>query len=186
MELNARTIFNTQRDTNHHGEEVYAHPAHAVHDTTKAAVPKNSLSMIYQKSRDHVDISKKDFITWSNQGPHHALQFSSVFVCPLTGEAFPAGHIFGDNSSCLVKHGLYWYPKKLLAENAAAARAFDCLEFRRVLQENETYSYIGGNQPYGKAEQWQPPDNGTIPENIVKHIREAQTHALEYHDPMER
>lgn len=85
------------------------------------------------------------------------------------------------------RDGFYWYPKKMFAEHGAAARAHDCLEFRRA-GEGEPFPYIGNDEPYHKMD---PPSISTagIPADCWKEIAEAQARApkgVDSDDELER
>ena len=54
-------------------------------------VPKSALSAWYNQKPRHCQLSKDCFISWNNGGLAHQLKFTSVFVCPLTGEIFASG-----------------------------------------------------------------------------------------------
>ena len=156
----------------------YTHPEDAQYDETKALAPKTALVNLYQKSERYRGLcpSSKNYITWDDGGPPHCKRFTSVFVCPISGEAFPAGR-HGDLSSYILKNDIYWYSKKKSAENGAAARTFDCFEFRKAREENETYSFIGFDKPYGKNDYTLPDDS--FPPHIVSLIREIQEQAID-------
>lgn len=66
-------------------------------------------------------------------GPPHALKWTSIFLCPVTGEVFCSGRC-GEESSFQVQREatevVVWYTKKTSAEHAAAARAVDCSRLR--------------------------------------------------------
>ena len=96
------------------------------------------------------------FTTWPNSvEQNNAMLWTSVLTCQLTGEKFPSGKLRGKEGSYAVDYMLYdpesnflvshcsdsendelvridlvWYKTKSEAENAAAARAVDCLRFR--------------------------------------------------------
>ena len=55
--------------------------------------------------------------------------FTSVFVCPETGECFLSGDLL-QGDFVQDREGMKWYKKKATAEFAAAGRAEDCLRFR--------------------------------------------------------
>jgi hypothetical protein len=58
-------------------------------------VPKAALSGWYgQRPRTH-QLSKSQFISWDDSGPPHRRRFTSLFVCPLTGEIFASGRFGG-------------------------------------------------------------------------------------------
>lgn len=62
-------------------------------------VPKNTLSSWYGKHHKKTAIRNAEcFRTWSNGGPAHLLQWTSIFTCPVSKEKFPSGS-FGDPKS---------------------------------------------------------------------------------------
>ena len=53
--------------------------------------PKAALSAWYGiKPRSH-QLSKNSFVTWNDHSMPHLLKYTSVFVCPLSGEVFWSG-----------------------------------------------------------------------------------------------
>jgi hypothetical protein len=92
-------------------------------------VPKAALHALYGKEPRRRTIAATDFVTWHDGGPPHALQWTSCFVCPLTGELFFT-RPFGANLEFRDEQGLIWYKKKTSAEHGAAACAYDCLTYR--------------------------------------------------------
>jgi hypothetical protein len=100
----------------------------------KTGVPKAAVHCWYgQKPRRQI-ISQENYVTWHDNGPPHLMHYTSLFICPMSGEAFGSGR-YGD-----AKHyktdahdpNIVWYKRKALAEHGAAARAFDCLVFREA------------------------------------------------------
>jgi len=131
-------------------------------------VPKNSLSNWYGKRhKDMTFATNKCFTTWDDNGPAHALYFTSIFTCPVTGEMFSCGkhgdvktykveneeisegvdEEEGDNSERRL-NPIIWYRKKLLAEHSAAARALDCLSFREGDGSDGSSYYLCMENPY--------------------------------------
>lgn len=137
--------------------------------------PKNAINGWYgQRYRGGVLVSNASFITWSDGGLPHMLRFSSIFVCPVTGEKFPSGtrRTLSMNSAAQptpqtqpqqpteeviartekTADGqdvtVNWYCKKVLAEHAAAARALDCLSFREHQLEPQRALRFCEEEPY--------------------------------------
>jgi hypothetical protein len=92
---------------------------------------------------------KRNFVCWP-QGPSNSLRWTSVFVCPLSGECFPSGTLSSDNAV----QGI-WYATKRIAEKAAAGRAMDCFRFRHDLHEGSILAapegYYCVDRPYEQA-----------------------------------
>ncbi|VEU36109.1 unnamed protein product [Pseudo-nitzschia multistriata] len=118
--------------------------------------PKAALYQWYGKKPRKMQVSCDQYLTWECDGTAlHQPNFTTVFICPMTKEAFLAGPLriaIGDpNSSQAItpdKDGLYWYPRKVLAEHAAAARAWDSLLWRDTGGCDETLVRFGGAEPY--------------------------------------
>lgn len=100
-------------------------------------VPKSALHALYGKEPRRKSIAASDFVTWHDGGPPHALQWTSCFVCPLTGELFLT-RPYGANREYNEENGMIWYKKKTSAEHGAAATAYDCLTYRDFLSINPT------------------------------------------------
>jgi len=83
----------------------------------------------------------------------HVLKFTSVFVCPVTGEKFCSGR-YGDEryySTQAEEEGgltVVWYSKKILAEHGAAARALDCLTLRENNGKVDPSFFLCQETPY--------------------------------------
>mmetsp|Transcript_16583 Transcript_16583/g.33565 ORF Transcript_16583/g.33565 Transcript_16583/m.33565 type:complete len:348 (+) Transcript_16583:1-1044(+) len=86
---------------------------------------------------------KDSFTTWSNRKFNSAeRRFTSVFICPWTGERFLSGKLIGQNNSYseedfsfenahqTIRKKLVWYRSKKEAENAAAGMCLDCFCLR--------------------------------------------------------
>jgi hypothetical protein len=166
----------------------------------KTGVPKAAVHCWYgQKPRRQV-ISQENYVTWHDNGPPHLIHYTSLFICPMSGEAFGSGR-YGD-----AKHyktdahdpNVVWYKRKALAEHGAAARAFDCLVFREAQAAAGTSApgptmaefRIGKDEPYLAATPAVP--NGSslaaflaVPSHVPSHlrpeveqnIRQGQAHA---------
>mmetsp|Transcript_17499 Transcript_17499/g.24599 ORF Transcript_17499/g.24599 Transcript_17499/m.24599 type:complete len:518 (+) Transcript_17499:437-1990(+) len=113
----------------------------------KISVPaKVQLSEWYAKPPRYKIVNKSNYLTWQDGEMPHIAKFTSIFLCPLTGEAWCSGR-HGDNSQdpdfYQIRHDtranvdVVWYKKKMWAEHAAAARALDCI----LLRENATNSH---------------------------------------------
>jgi hypothetical protein len=63
----------------------------ATHDGKLIDAPKAALYEWYIKEhKTQINVSECYF-TWDNHGLPHERKFTSIFVCPLTGEVFPSG-----------------------------------------------------------------------------------------------
>ena len=74
---------------------------------------------------------------------NNASLFTSVFVCPVSGECFPSGNLIAVNDVDVYKDtALNWYTNKNSAMVAAAARAEDnlCSRFSRQGKGNYNIS----------------------------------------------
>ena len=91
--------------------------------------PRSILNERYQKTYNR-SFTKKDFVTIrdSSDGDHIPV-FTSMFVCPETGECFLSGNL-QEGDFVIDREGKKWYKKKSIAEFAAAGRAEDCFAFR--------------------------------------------------------
>jgi hypothetical protein len=119
---------------------------------------------------------KKNFVSWPT-GLENNLRWTSVFVCPRTGECFSAGTLRNDSSV-----DGKWYGTKKCAEKAAAGRAMDCFRFREQQQDQHgtasSSSFLGfcTQEPYDqhpspRKQMEIPPD---IPPQHYKEIQELQ------------
>lgn len=102
-------------------------------------IPKQELYFLYGKKPRTVQLKASDYLTWDNGKPVQSVKFTSAFVCPITKEIFLAKS-YGDPSSFEKDGGIYWYPKKNLAEHAAAARAVDCWNLREGRHDKKRLS----------------------------------------------
>lgn len=93
-------------------------------------VPKAELHVVYGKPPRRKIMSADNYHTWHDSGQAHMLKWTSVFVCPITGELFPSGKYAGSTASVNPPPPCLWFVKKTQAEHGAAARAYDCLAYR--------------------------------------------------------
>jgi hypothetical protein len=75
-------------------------------------VPKAALNAWYMQKPRHYQCTKDQYITWNDGGMPHRLKFTSVLVCPMSGELFFSGE-YGDSKQYVVQedHGakVVWY-----------------------------------------------------------------------------
>jgi hypothetical protein len=149
-----------------------ATPTMASHTSTthNIVIPKAALYVFYGKRPRRTQLSNSNYHTWDNGAKPHELKFTSLFVCPVTKERFAAGR-YGDEGKYKVVNDIYtlaqvvWFSKKTLAEHGAAARAFDCLNFRD-----------GSSQRFGDEVPFlvgQGPKLPSIPEKIKQELDAA-------------
>jgi hypothetical protein len=134
----------------------------------KTISPKSVLCHYYEKKPDNVQVTANNYITWyrytkngktwdkiSKNSKKPKRQFTSIFVCPITKEAFLAGPWDGGgkgSSKQRCRPGrICWYSCNILAEHAAAARAWDCLLLREG--GNLRDFRLGGLEPYWPMQQ---------------------------------
>ena len=146
-----------------------------------SGAPKSELYAHYGKDPYRRVLGGSDYVTWNDNGPPHDLRFTSIFICPLTGEPFKSGRYGQDNKPPM---GTYrnddfcWHTSKKLAEHGAAARAYDCLSYRAA-QPGKPYYYLGNEEPYGR-EQRRPLSPTGIPPHAWKQIVDAQARAPQF------
>jgi hypothetical protein len=134
-------------------------------------VPKSELHCLYGKRRKV--ISSESYHTWHNGGQAHSLKWTSIFVCPITGELFVSGRYSGGDYTT-TSDGTVWYSKKLHAEHAAAARVYDCMTFRYpTLPLSSSVESLGQDIPYAATGAMFTVPPG-IPSNIADKIRIQQ------------
>ena len=161
--------------------------------TAASVAPKAALYQFYGKKPRKTQLKSEHYITWDNGKPPHEQLFTSIFVCPITKEPFLAGpwigeeslsannssDVFTNNANSIYQFvdGLYWYPKKIQAQHAAAARAWDCLSMREKGTSSIDYQ-LGEAEPYWPSQRppW-PVDK--IPDRILKQIP-SEEHQLEF------
>lgn len=126
-------------------------------------VPRQALSAWFgMKPRCH-QLTKDSYVTWNDGALSHNQMFTSVFVDPLSGECFSSGR-YGtpeekkykvdyvkvpcknkNNNESVAIVPVVWYKQKTLSEHGAAARAYDCLVFRKSKSRS---ACIGVDPPY--------------------------------------
>jgi hypothetical protein len=76
-----------------------------------------------------LQILPENFVTWSDGSSRpHEDHWTSIFVCPRTGELFLSGELIEDGGH--EAQGLRWYATKQKAREAAAGKAEDCFTLR--------------------------------------------------------
>ena len=104
------------------------------------------------------------------------LKWTSVFVCPMTGELFLSGNYHGSTGTCSDES--LWFSKKTHAEHGAAARAYDCLLFRDQLQSDrdvQVKTSVGLEEPYSESEAvYKLPQIVRIPPDVRDMIERMQ------------
>jgi len=147
-------------------------------DTSPSVAPKAALAAWYgTKPRSH-QLRKNYFVSWTNFPESHSAKYTSVFVCPLTGEVFWSGR-YGSVESfedCLNSEGytIVWYNKKSLAEHAAAARAYDCWSLR--MDRKET-NYFGRDEPYLAGDALSTRSLYVLPADVQEKVYQLQEDA---------
>lgn len=93
-------------------------------------------------------------------GAPHAMKWTSVFCCPISGEVFPSGRLQMDGIEPaevvfdeVTGQEVIFYDRKKMAEHAAAARAHDCIIYREATAraregEWDPASRFGEDEPY--------------------------------------
>jgi hypothetical protein len=112
----------------------------------KAGNPRSILNERYQKNYNR-SFTKSDFVSITDtSNGDHIPHFTSVFVCPETGECFMSGDLI-DGELVIATKGMNWYITKKIAEFAAAGRAEDNFSFRSV-ERTTTSSRFCNERPY--------------------------------------
>lgn len=129
--------------------------------------PKAELLSWYSQKPRSVQITNECYITWNNGGMPHELRFTSVFVCPLSGELFLSGR-YGDPESYDIDPvtNIVWYKSKKTAEHGAASRAFDCQSYRQhfcTSASNTNSAHLGSEKPYLEAKMADKHDHTSLP-----------------------
>ena len=151
-----------------------------------AEVPKAALNALYGKPPRRRPISADLYHTWHDSGPPHNLNWSSVFVCPLTREVFLSRVYTGSGpkpqGTRSEKDGLVWFKKKSLAEHGAAATAYDCCVFRDYIAainpaQAPYCTLVAHELPYHRPERFtELPD--VVPESIRKQVERQQAEIM--------
>ena len=118
---------------------------------TIQGVPKQILHQYYINMPCRVQLCQNDYYTWNDGGMDHCRRYTSIFLCPVTGERYPSCR-WGKPDTYDVRtddHAgggpVVWYRQKKSAEHAAAARACDCLCYRFA---QVTEPRLGHDPPY--------------------------------------
>ena len=156
---------------------------------TTLVSPKEVLYIWYGKKLRKTQIKPAQYMTWDT-GRQNDQQFSAIFVCPMTNEAFLAGPRTDDNKTSLTaaapdKDGLYWFPRKIIAEHAAAARAYDCLAMRASGGINGSIGRLCGLEPYWPSQRPTWPIEG-IPAQILERLSPEQYPNTTNTDPLNK
>ena len=113
---------------------------------SKAGNPRSILNERYQKNYNR-SFTKSDFVSITDtSNGDHIPHFTSVFVCPESGECFMSGDLI-DGELVIATKGMNWYITKKIAEFAAAGRAEDNFSFRS-LERTTTSSRFCNERPY--------------------------------------
>jgi hypothetical protein len=137
-------------------------------------VPTQKLHEEYSK-RFKLQGIKDHYLCWDDGGKSHDLRFTCIFVCPRNGELFASGSYGEEGSTSTTTDATtttIWYKTKKLAEQAAAARAYDCLEFRYSTGAATRSQFLKG-APYTPG---CGPALPSIPPEISQKIRTLQVH----------
>ncbi|GAX20382.1 hypothetical protein FisN_9Hh095 [Fistulifera solaris] len=145
-------------------------------------VPKAALHALYGKEPRRRTIAATDFVTSHDGGPPHALQWTSCFVCPLTGDLFLT-RPFGANLDFLEKEGLIWYKKKVSAEHGAAACAYDCLTYRDFQSINPAVPPFRLLLAEGEMAQARTSLPVSVPSHVQMRVEELQAAAVHRRTP---
>jgi hypothetical protein len=147
-----------------------------------STAPKSELHRLYGKPPRRKVITSEYFHTWPDDQPSHVRKWTALFVCPITAELFFAGRYAPECST--TDRSLVWFAKKATAEHAAAARAFDCFQYRNRITPTdpvvEERAPIGLETPYFQPILELPPDLG-IPSDVRQKIMVQQEEIRSMH-----
>ena len=135
---------------------------------------RNSLYKWFSQEM-RVSIGAHNYVTWDNGGPCHLKRFSSIFVDPTSGECFPSAR-YGSEDQYVVEEtdpeltSIIWFFNKKGAETAAAARAYDCLQYRQSVRLGVPYEAVCLETP--SVDRLNLPDN--LPPDVLERIKEVQ------------
>lgn len=105
--------------------------------------PKSALKEYYDKSDPRIILTKGSFVSITDTAAgHHVPLFSSIFVCPMTGEIFLSGRLLNPKyggDQVIVRNNLAWYKTKANSHFAAAGRALDCFNMRGERKVEEKF-----------------------------------------------
>jgi hypothetical protein len=115
-------------------------------NTARDGNPRSILNHRYQKNH-HRSFTKLDFVSIKDtSNGDHIPHFTSIFVCPESGEHFMSGDLIHGELVIATK-GMNWYITKKIAEFAAAGRAEDNFSFRSA-ERTTTSSMFCNERPY--------------------------------------
>ena len=133
-----------------------------------------ALSCFYGQHPRKLQASNDLFHLWNDGGPPHLLQWTCIFVCPLSGELFLAKE-WPDSGPATVDHnGIHFLKQKTLAKHGAAALAYDCHMLRKQQEEPDgpKYGCIGSSEPYLESDAiYDMPD--AVPQ-VIRDLIQAQ------------
>lgn len=146
--------------------------------------PRMKLNERYQQQYQ-MSLQNSNFVSWADTSSgDHAPQWTSIFVCPLTGEAFSSGELLnvthkGSKHVLDVNTATNWYGGKKNAECAAAAVAEDCFRFRLAggADGSVTMHRFCREYPYGGAEGKSKALPTTIPSDDRDKVQGLQARA---------
>lgn len=156
-----------------------------------ADVPMTAINAMYGKER-HIQVDATNcYFTWELPGrPPQDRRFTSVFICPESGELFLSGRWKTYGEIIATAAGgvdLVWFTTKKNAQHGAAARAWDCRAYRNHQQqkqeqmangmETEELSYLTaariGNETPHVEPMWNLPD--FVPKFVHDEVRQRQS-----------
>jgi hypothetical protein len=99
--------------------------------------PKQKLHQRYRKGMinrieiGQVEIPAENFVIYTNPNRNElGPLYTCFFVCPLFGECFLSDELERSGTKVSTRNGLKWHKTIRAAKKTAAARAFDCFEYR--------------------------------------------------------
>lgn len=105
--------------------------------------PKAALKEYYDQCEPRVTLTKASFVSITdNAAGHHVPSFTSIFVCPRSGEIFLSGSLLNTDlggDQVIVRGNLAWYKTKANSQFAAAGRALDCFHVREEKAVEEIF-----------------------------------------------
>ena len=179
VKIDKENFRHCQQLSNESSEESRAKDCDGIHIIPWSNKPKLALSKYYKLPPRKL---KQNYVTWIKSKNPSGTLFSSLFICPVTEEIFLAGP-FSDlgftvtqnskwrrikgNDAIRGEDGFYWYPRKIVAEHAAAARALDCLMMRNG---NGVKGYrLSGLEPFWPSDRPELPIDW-FPEQVLNQI----------------
>lgn len=115
--------------------------------------PKAALKEYYDQCEPRIILTKGSFVSiMDNTAGDHMPLFTSIFVCPHTGEIFLAGSLLNQQyggHTIVVANNMAWYKTKANSQFAAAGRALDCFHTRKNTCNQEVFC---ADAPYHSTE----------------------------------